>query len=119
MLHRDNNITGKIYKTVIERERTGWANGSRYLFCDFNLQILVNFILALYVAVVPHITDEIQDWLNRVEQVPVKDTAQPEVSIIEQSGTISDIEGVMFIKAFCQFQFRVKVREGENFFVSN
>jgi CTP synthase (UTP-ammonia lyase) len=66
------------------------ANDSRYLFCD-NLQILVNFILALYVSV-----------------APVKGTVQPEVFIIELGGTI----GMPFVKAFRQFQFGVKVIEG-------
>eukprot|EP00884_Botryococcus_braunii_P010445 jgi/Botrbrau1/19401/Bobra.0338s0029.1 len=52
-LTRDNNITtGKIYQWVIERERRG----------DY---------LGKTVQVVPHITDAIQDWIERVAAVPV------------------------------------------------
>ena len=41
-------------------------------------------------------------------QVPVVDCNEtPEVCIIELGGTIGDIEGMPFIEAFRQFQFRV------------
>lgn len=33
----------------------------------------------------------------------------PQVCIIELGGTIGDIEGMPFVEAFRQFQFRVKV----------
>lgn len=89
-LARDNNITtGKIYKMVIEKERIG----------DY---------LGKTVQVVPHITDAIQEWVERVAQVPVKDNITPEVCVIELGGTIGDIEGMPFVEAFRQFQFRVK-----------
>lgn len=89
-LHRDNNITtGKIYKQVIEKERTG----------DY---------LGKTVQVVPHITDAIQEWVERVAQQPVKGNIKPEVCIIELGGTIGDIESMPFVEAFRQFQFRVK-----------
>ena len=47
----------------------------------------------------PHITDAIQAWVERVAAVPVDnddDSAEartPEVCIIELGGTIGDIEG--------------------------
>uniref|UniRef100_U5EWV8 CTP synthase n=1 Tax=Corethrella appendiculata TaxID=1370023 RepID=U5EWV8_9DIPT len=89
-LHRDNNITtGKIYKQVIERERTG----------DY---------LGKTVQVVPHITDAIQEWVERVAAQPVKGSAKPQVCVVELGGTIGDIEGMPFVEAFRQFQFRVK-----------
>ncbi|GAB1607828.1 CTP synthase 1-like isoform X1 [Argonauta hians] len=90
-LHRDNNITtGKIYQQVINRERTG----------DY---------LGKTVQVVPHITDAIQEWVERVAKIPVsEDKEQPDVCIIELGGTIGDIEGMPFVEAFRQFQFRVK-----------
>jgi len=89
-LHRDNNITtGKIYQTVINKERKG----------DY---------LGRTVQVVPHITDAIQNWVERVAAIPVSpDMAEPKVCIIELGGTIGDIEGMPFIEAFRQFQFRV------------
>ncbi|CAG9136687.1 unnamed protein product [Plutella xylostella] len=90
-LHRDNNITtGKIYQQVIERERRG----------DY---------LGKTVQVVPHITDAIQEWVQRVSHIPVtSDNAPPRVCIVELGGTIGDIEGMPFVEAFRQFQFRVK-----------
>ncbi|KAL7034063.1 hypothetical protein ACKWTF_007834 [Chironomus riparius] len=97
-LHRDNNITtGKIYKQVIEKEREGQYLGKT-------------------VQVVPHITDAIQEWVERVAQQSVKANVKPEVCIIELGGTIGDIEGMPFVEAFRQFQFRVK---RENFCVAH
>lgn len=59
----------------------------------------------------PHITDAIQEWVERVAQQPVKGNVKPEVCVIELGGTIGDIEGMPFVEAFRQFQFRVKVSE--------
>ena len=36
-----------------------------------------------------------------------EDGTEPEVCIIELGGTIGDIEGMPFVEAFRQFQFRV------------
>ncbi|PNF14520.1 CTP synthase, partial [Cryptotermes secundus] len=90
-LHRDNNITtGKIYQHVISKERRG----------DF---------LGKTVQVVPHITDAIQEWVEKVANQPVtEDGTKPQVCIVELGGTIGDIEGMPFVEAFRQFQFRVK-----------
>ncbi|KAH8116007.1 CTP synthase [Phellopilus nigrolimitatus] len=89
-LSRDNNITtGKIYREVIERERKG----------DY---------LGKTVQIVPHITNAIQDWIERVSKIPVDNTGeQPDVCIIELGGTVGDIESAPFIEAMRQFQFRV------------
>lgn len=88
-LHSKNNITtGKIYQQVIERERKGEYLGKT-------------------VQVVPHISDAIQDWVVDVAHQSVdNDQEQPQVCIIELGGTIGDIEGMPFIEAFRQFQFR-------------
>ncbi|XP_033221885.1 CTP synthase 1-like isoform X3 [Belonocnema kinseyi] len=90
-LHKDNNITtGKIYQSVIEKERRGEYLGKT-------------------VQVVPHITDAVQEWVERVANHSVsEDGNKPEVCIIELGGTIGDIEGMPFVEAFRQFQFRVK-----------
>lgn len=91
-LHRDNNITtGKIYQHVINKERLG----------DY---------LGKTVQVIPHITDAIQEWVERVAKISIDSiqTDEPDVCIIELGGTIGDIEGMPFIEAFRQFQFRVK-----------
>jgi CTP synthase len=89
-LTRDHNLTtGKIYSSVIERERKGEFLGKT-------------------VQVVPHITDEIQDWIERVSHVAVDGSNRlPGVCIIELGGTVGDIESMPFIEALRQFQFRV------------
>ncbi|KAG8846698.1 CTP synthase ura7 [Tulasnella sp. 330] len=89
-LARDNNITtGKVYREVIERERKG----------DY---------LGKTVQIVPHITNEIQDWIERMSKIPVDETGEePDVCIIELGGTVGDIESAPFIEAMRQFQFRV------------
>ncbi|SCU77579.1 LAME_0A01574g1_1 [Lachancea meyersii CBS 8951] len=89
-LTRDHNITtGKMYSHVISRERKG----------DY---------LGKTVQVVPHLTDAIQDWIERVARVPVDNSGlEPEVCIIELGGTVGDIESAPFVEALRQFQFRV------------
>ncbi|KAI9787910.1 MAG: CTP synthase ura7 [Candelina submexicana] len=88
-LTRENNITtGKIYQHVINRERRG----------DY---------LGRTVQVVPHLTDSIQDWIERVARIPVDDTnEEPDVCIIELGGTVGDIESGPFIEAMRQFRRR-------------
>jgi len=90
-LHRENNITtGKIYQSVIEKERRG----------DY---------LGKTVQVVPHITDAIQEWVERVGRISVDgDKGEPDICIVELGGTIGDIESMPFVEAFRQLQFRVK-----------
>ncbi|GLT81297.1 hypothetical protein SLA2020_526880 [Shorea laevis] len=88
-LTRDHNITtGKIYQAVINKERRG----------DY---------LGKTVQVVPHITDAIQEWIERVAKIPVdgKEGA-PDVCVIELGGTIGDIESMPFIEALGQFSYR-------------
>jgi hypothetical protein len=67
------------------------------------------------VQVVPHITDAIQDWVERVGKIPVDDSGEtPDVCIVELGGTVGDIESAPFIEAMRQFQFRVGP---DNFFL--
>lgn len=89
-LGKDNNLTtGKIYAKVIEAERKG----------DY---------LGKTVQVVPHITDEIQNWIERVAQIPADGSSHtPDVCVIELGGTVGDIESAPYIEALRQFQFRV------------
>lgn len=89
-LTKNHNITtGKIYSHVIEKERKG----------DY---------LGKTVQVVPHITDAIQNWIERVARIPVDESGlEPEVCIIELGGTVGDIESAPFVEALRQFQFRV------------
>lgn len=107
-LTSEHNITtGKIYRQVIWKERRG----------DY---------LGKTVQVVPHITNEIQDLLERVSKVPVhqrppcqkrndddeedddkNDTDIADVCLVEVGGTVGDIESSIFLEALRQFQFRV------------
>ncbi|WCJ28449.1 CTP synthase family protein [Euphorbia peplus] len=89
-LTRDNNITtGKIYQSVLDKERRG----------DY---------LGKTVQVVPHITDAIQEWIERVAMIPVDGKEGPaDVCVIELGGTIGDIESMPFIEALGQFSYRV------------
>uniref|UniRef100_A0A8C7F0B8 CTP synthase n=2 Tax=Oncorhynchus TaxID=8016 RepID=A0A8C7F0B8_ONCKI len=90
-LTRDNNLTtGKIYQSVINKERRG----------DY---------LGKTVQVVPHITDAIQEWVVKQAKISVDDDGvEPQVCVIELGGTVGDIESMPFIEAFRQFQFKVK-----------
>ncbi|KAL6950066.1 CTP synthase ura7 [Hanseniaspora vineae] len=89
-LTRDHNITtGKMYQYVISKERKG----------DY---------LGKTVQVVPHLTNAIQDWIERISKIPVDNTGlEPDVCIIELGGTVGDIESAPFVEALRQFQFRV------------
>eukprot|EP00727_Mastigamoeba_balamuthi_P008308 m51a1_g41 putative ctp synthase (573) ;mRNA; r:149569-151881 len=89
-LRGDNNITtGKIYDYVIKKERRG----------DY---------LGKTVQVIPHITDAVLQWIDRVARLPVDGTeGEPDVCIIELGGTIGDIESMPFVEALRQLQFKV------------
>ncbi|XP_040020483.1 CTP synthase 1 isoform X1 [Gasterosteus aculeatus] len=100
-LTRDNNLTtGKIYQSVINKERRG----------DY---------LGKTVQVVPHITDAIQEWVMKQARISVDDDGvEPQVCVIELGGTVGDIESMPFIEAFRQFQFKVKRENFCNIHVS-
>ncbi|XP_044493480.1 CTP synthase-like [Mangifera indica] len=89
-LTRDNNITtGKIYQSVLEKERRG----------DY---------LGKTVQVVPHITDAIKNWIEFVAAIPVDGKEGPaDVCVIELGGTVGDIESMPFIEALRQLSFSV------------
>ncbi|HEU4763701.1 MAG TPA: CTP synthase, partial [Gemmatimonadales bacterium] len=81
-LTQQNNITtGRIYQTVIGRERRGEYLGST-------------------VQVIPHITDEIKNAIRRT--APGVD-----VVITEIGGTVGDIESLPFLEAIRQFRQEV------------
>jgi len=90
---QSNLSTGKIYQTVIEKERTG----------DY---------LGKTVQVVPHVSDAIQKWILRVAKEPVARYGAsrkeiPEICIIELGGTLGDIESMPFVEALRQLQEQV------------
>ncbi len=78
-LSQDNNITtGRIYQTVIQKERRGDYLGST-------------------VQVIPHITDEIKQAIRRL-------ASSNDVVITEIGGTVGDIESLPFLEAIRQFR---------------
>jgi CTP synthase len=82
-LSRDcNYTTGKIYLSVIEKERHG----------DF---------LGRTVQVIPHVTDEIKSAVRKLTADDV------DVVITEIGGTVGDIEGLPFLEAIRQFALDV------------
>ncbi|CAN0911724.1 CTP synthase [Linum grandiflorum] len=89
-LTKDNNITtGKITEAVINKERRG----------DY---------LGKTVQLVPHTTDYIQEWIERVALVPVDGKEGPaDVCVIELGGTVGDMESGIFIEALSQLSYRV------------
>ncbi len=83
-LTKDNNITtGKIYYSVITKERKG----------DY---------LGKTVQIIPHITDEIKNGLKKVAAGQKND-----VIIVEIGGTVGDIEGLPFLEAIRQFRLEL------------
>jgi CTP synthase len=75
----DHNITtGKIYKSVIEKERRG----------DY---------LGQTVQIIPHITDEIKSWIRRIAEKNGAD-----ICVVEIGGTVGDIESMPFLEAIRQ-----------------
>ncbi|EFJ14345.1 hypothetical protein SELMODRAFT_268899 [Selaginella moellendorffii] len=89
-LTRDNNITtGKIYQSVFDRERRG----------DY---------LGKTVQAIPHVTNEIHDWIQRVSKVSVDGKeGEADVCLIELGGTVCDMESEAFFRALSDFEFRL------------
>ena len=98
-LSRDNNITtGKIFKSVIDKERRGEFNGKT-------------------VSVVPHVTNAIQEWIERVSRTPIDNLSDPpDVCVIELGGTIGDIESMPYVEALRQMRYNVGP---DNFFLAH
>ena len=81
-LNRGSNVTtGKIYWSVLQKERKGVYGGGT-------------------VQVIPHITNEIMSRFYR----PEKEDGETHVAIIEVGGTIGDIESQPFLEAIRQFR---------------
>ncbi len=83
-LTRDNNITtGKIYHSVISKERRG----------DY---------LGKTVQIIPHITDEIKNNIKKVAY-----GRKVDVVIVEIGGTVGDIESLPFLEAIRQLKLEM------------
>jgi len=76
MSKRNNFTTGQIYESVIKKERRGDYLGGT-------------------VQVIPHITDEIKQFIHR-------GAGEAQVAIVEIGGTVGDIESLPFLEAIRQ-----------------
>ncbi|MBP5415368.1 MAG: CTP synthase, partial [Lachnospiraceae bacterium] len=81
--YNSNVTTGKIYWSVLNKERHGDYGGGT-------------------VQVIPHITNEIKDRIYKA-----KNENEETISIIEIGGTVGDIESQPFLEAIRQFQAEV------------
>ena len=86
MRKANNFTTGQIYKSVLEKERRG----------DY---------LGKTVQVIPHITNEIQDFVRRGAGVDTEHTV--DVAIVEIGGTVGDIESLPFLEAARQMSLKL------------
>ena len=86
MKKANNFTTGQIYKSVLEKERRG----------DY---------LGKTVQVIPHVTNEIQDFIKRGAGYDTPDAV--DVAIVEIGGTVGDIESLPFLEAVRQLSLRL------------
>ena len=85
-MRKSNNFTtGQIYKSVLEKERRG----------DY---------LGKTVQVIPHVTNEIQEFVKRGAGVGTPNAV--DVAIVEIGGTVGDIESLPFLEAVRQLSLR-------------
>ena len=86
-MKRSNNFTtGQIYKSVLEKERRG----------DY---------LGKTVQVIPHVTNEIQDFIKRGAGMGTASAV--DVAIVEIGGTVGDIESLPFLEAVRQLSLKL------------
>jgi CTP synthase len=86
MKKSNNFTTGQIYKSVLEKERRG----------DY---------LGKTVQVIPHVTNEIQDFIKR--GAGIGSDHPVDVAIVEVGGTVGDIESLPFLEAARQMSLRM------------
>jgi len=86
MKKANNFTTGQIYKSVLEKERRG----------DY---------LGKTVQVIPHVTNEIQDFIKRGAGIGCEHGV--DVAIVEVGGTVGDIESLPFLEAARQMSLRM------------
>lgn len=80
-LSRMNNVTaGSLYKSVLEKERRGDYLGGT-------------------VQMIPHVTNEIKNFLRKAAS-----TSNADVVIVEVGGTVGDIESLIFLEAIRQMR---------------
>ncbi len=86
-MRRANNFTtGQIYKSVLDKERRG----------DY---------LGKTVQVIPHVTNEIQEFVKRGAAFGTPEAV--DVAIVEIGGTVGDIESLPFLEAVRQMSLKL------------
>ena len=86
-MKRSNNFTtGQIYDSVIRKERRGEYLGKT-------------------VQVIPHVTNEIQAFIERGARR--RHAGRMDVAIVEIGGTVGDIESLPFLEAARQMSLRM------------
>ena len=86
-MRKSNNFTtGQIYKSVLDKERRG----------DY---------LGKTVQVIPHVTNEIQEFVKRGARLGEPDAV--DVAIVEIGGTVGDIESLPFLEAVRQMSLQM------------
>ena len=86
MRKANNFTTGQIYKSVLEKERRG----------DY---------LGKTVQVIPHVTNEIQEFIQRGAGIGTDH--EVDVAIVEIGGTVGDIESLPFVEAVRQLSLKM------------
>jgi CTP synthase len=86
MKKANNFTTGQIYQSVLDKERRG----------DY---------LGKTVQVIPHITNEIQEFVKRGAAYDTPDAV--DVAIVEIGGTVGDIESLPFLEAARQMNLKM------------
>jgi CTP synthase len=86
MRKANNFTTGQIYKSVLDKERRG----------DY---------LGKTVQVIPHVTNEIQEFVKRGARFGEADAV--DVAIVEIGGTVGDIESLPFLEAVRQMSLKL------------
>jgi CTP synthase len=86
-MRKSNNFTtGQIYESVLKKERRGEYLGKT-------------------VQVIPHITNEIQTFIER--GAAASNNGQTDVAIVEIGGTVGDIESLPFLESVRQMSLRL------------
>ncbi|MCX8005565.1 MAG: CTP synthase [Burkholderiaceae bacterium] len=82
----NNFTTGQIYESVIQKERRGEYLGKT-------------------VQVIPHVTNEIQEFIERGARAAWD--GKTDIAIVEIGGTVGDIESLPFVEAARQMSLRL------------
>ena len=87
-----NITTGKVYRTVIEKERKGEYLGET-------------------VQIIPHITDQIIEFIHAAANEKIFSGMPADVCLVEVGGTVGDIESMPFLEAVRQMRSTIPAED--------